>query len=86
MPPCFETFDWKGFDATQKHSAAHSKLKNAQPLTFFSERLSGSASFGVFCGSELVGIAGLLICEGQKEAHKGMLVGMYVRPNARNAG
>jgi hypothetical protein len=45
MPPCFETFDWKGFDATQKHSAAHSKLKNAQPLTFFSERLSGSASF-----------------------------------------
>ena len=62
------------------------EAENAQPLTFFSERLSGSASFGVFCGSELVGIAGLLICEGQKEAHKGMLVGMYVRPYARNAG
>ena len=55
-------------------------------MTFFSERLGSSASFGVFQDSELVGIAGLLIREGQKEAHKGLLVGMYVRPNARNAG
>jgi ribosomal protein S18 acetylase RimI-like enzyme len=62
------------------------EAENAQPLTFFSERLGGSASFGAFCGSELVGIAGLLICEGQKEAHKGLLVGMYVRPNARRDG
>jgi ribosomal protein S18 acetylase RimI-like enzyme len=62
------------------------EAENAQPLTFFSERLGGSASFGAFYGSELVGIAGLLICEGQKEAHKGLLVGMYVRPNARKHG
>jgi ribosomal protein S18 acetylase RimI-like enzyme len=27
-----------------------------------------------------------LIREGQKEVHKGLLVGMYVRPSARNAG
>jgi ribosomal protein S18 acetylase RimI-like enzyme len=60
--------------------------ENARPLTFFSERLDGSAAFGAFHGSELVGIAGLLIHEGQKEAHKGLLVGMYVRPNARQAG
>ena len=62
------------------------EAENAQPLTFFSERLGGSASFGAFCGSELVGIAGLLICEGQKHPHKGLLVGMYVRPNARRDG
>jgi RimJ/RimL family protein N-acetyltransferase len=62
------------------------EAENAQPLTFFSERLCGSASFGVFHDSELVGIAGLLIREGQKEAHKGLLVGMYVRPSARKAG
>lgn len=62
------------------------EAENAQPLTFFSERLGRSASFGAFCGSELVGIAGLLIREGQKEAHKGLLVGMYVRLNARKAG
>jgi len=60
--------------------------ENARPLNFFSERLGGSASFGAFHGSELVGIAGLLIHEGQKEAHKGLPVGMYVRPGARNVG
>jgi ribosomal protein S18 acetylase RimI-like enzyme len=62
------------------------EAENGRPLTFFSERLDGSASFGAFHDSELVGIAGLLIREGRKEAHKGALVGMYVRPCARNAG
>ena len=55
-------------------------------MTFFSERLGGSAAFGAFHDSELVGIAGLLIRAGRKEAHKGLLVGMYVRPSARKAG
>ena len=62
------------------------EAEDARPLAFFSERLGGSAAFGAFHGSELVGIAGLLIGEGQKEAHKGLLVGRYVRPSARNAG
>ncbi|MGD0601540.1 MAG: GNAT family N-acetyltransferase [Terriglobales bacterium] len=60
--------------------------ENAQPLTFFSDRIGGSEVFGAFDGSELVGIAGLLIGKGQKEAHKGRLVGMYVRPSTRKAG
>jgi ribosomal protein S18 acetylase RimI-like enzyme len=62
------------------------EVENAQPLTFFSERLGGSQSFGAFCGEELLGIAGLLIRAGQKESHKGLLVGMYVRPSTRRAG
>jgi ribosomal protein S18 acetylase RimI-like enzyme len=62
------------------------EAENARPLTFFSKRLGGSAAFGAFHGSELVGTAGLLIREGQKEAHKGLLVGMYVRPSARKSG
>ena len=62
------------------------EAETAKPLTFFSERLDGSAAFGAFHDSELVGIAGLLIREGRKEAHKGLLVGMYVRPSARKAG
>jgi len=62
------------------------EAENPRPLTFFSERLGGSAAFGAFHDSEIVGIAGLLIREGQKEAHKGLLVGMYVRPSARKAG
>ena len=62
------------------------ETENARPLTFFSERLGGSESFGAFYGEELVGIAGLLIRPGQKEAHKSLLVGMYVRPSSRNLG
>ena len=62
------------------------EAEDPRPLAFFSERLGGLAALGAFHGSELVGIAGLLIREGQKEAHKGLLVGRYVRPSARNAG
>ena len=62
------------------------EAENARPLTFFSERIGGSKVFGAFHDSKLVGIAGLLIAQGQKEAHKGRLVGMYVRPSARRAG
>jgi len=60
--------------------------ENAQPLTVFSDRIGGSSVFGAFLDSKLVGIAGLLIGKGQKEAHKGRLVGMYVRPSARKVG
>jgi ribosomal protein S18 acetylase RimI-like enzyme len=42
--------------------------------------------FGAFGGDDLLGIAGFYIQPGRKEAHKGMLVGMYVRPAARRAG
>lgn len=60
--------------------------ENAQPLTLFADRIGGSNVFGAFHDSKLVGIAGLLIGKGQKEAHKGRLVGMYVRPSARKVG
>ena len=59
----------------------------AQPLAFFSERLdSGAKMFGAFDGSEIAGIAGLRLNQSMKEAHKGLLVSMYVRPSARNSG
>ncbi|MGO9450084.1 MAG: N-acetyltransferase family protein [Candidatus Binataceae bacterium] len=62
------------------------ETENAQPLTWFSDRLGRSKVLGAFHGSEIVGIAGLLIGEGRKEAHKGLLVGMYVRPGSRKSG
>jgi ribosomal protein S18 acetylase RimI-like enzyme len=58
----------------------------AQPLNWFSARLANSSVLGAFRDAELVGIAGLAIQQGQKKAHKGMIVGMYVRPDARRAG
>jgi ribosomal protein S18 acetylase RimI-like enzyme len=60
--------------------------ENARPLSFFANRLANSAVFGAFRGSELLGIAGFFVQPGPKHAHKGMLVGMYVRPGARGAG
>jgi RimJ/RimL family protein N-acetyltransferase len=60
--------------------------ENAQPLSWFADRLDKSEVFGAFDGSELVGVAGVLIREGRKEAHKSLLRGMYVRPGARMGG
>ena len=57
-----------------------------KPLKFFVERLAASAVFAAFRGAELLGVAGFYIQPGPKHAHKGMLWGMYVRPQARGAG
>ena len=57
-----------------------------QMLDWFAERMRNSNMFGALRGSELLGIAGLLVGKGQKEAHKGMLVSMYVRPAERKTG
>lgn len=60
--------------------------ESAQPLSWFADRLDGAAVFGAFDGAELLGIVGFLARQGAKEAHKGVVWGMYVRPNARTAG
>jgi len=58
----------------------------AQPLTWFCDRLNSSQVFGAFRSTELLGIAGFVRHESDKAAHKGLLWGMYVRPDARKAG
>jgi ribosomal protein S18 acetylase RimI-like enzyme len=60
--------------------------ESLKPLSSFAERLRSSAVFGAFRGPELLGIAGFACHEGVKEAHKGLLWGMYVQPNARKSG
>jgi ribosomal protein S18 acetylase RimI-like enzyme len=62
------------------------EAENALPLTWFSNRLGESNVFGAFHDVALVGVAGLFIGEAQKETHKGLLWGMYVRPGSRKAG
>jgi len=61
------------------------EVENAQPLSWFSDRLGSSTVLGAFRDAELVGIAGLAVQQGPKRAHKGTLWGMYVRPAARKA-
>jgi RimJ/RimL family protein N-acetyltransferase len=62
------------------------EAENVQSLNWFSDRLVRAEVFGAFRDSELLGIAGFFIQQGLKQAHKGMLWGMYVRPNVRNGG
>ena len=62
------------------------ETENLKPLSSFAERLGSSAVFGAFRGAELLGIAGFAVREGVKEAHKGLLWGMYVQPDARKSG
>jgi RimJ/RimL family protein N-acetyltransferase len=57
-----------------------------RPLAWFFDRLSQSTVFGAFWRTELLGAAGFAVRSGEKEAHKGLLWGMYVRPQARGAG
>src|SRR5260370_42638251 len=58
----------------------------SRPLAWFFDRLSTSQVFGAFSGTDIMGVAGLAVRQGEKEAHKGLLWGMYVRPAARGTG
>jgi ribosomal protein S18 acetylase RimI-like enzyme len=60
--------------------------ESINPTSWFADRLSRSSVLGAFRAAELIGIAALVIQSGEKMAHKGSLVGMYVRPDARRAG
>lgn len=62
------------------------EAESAEPLAWFAARLDRSAVFGALAEGVLIGIAGFFVRDGRKEAHKGVLVGMYVRPHARRAG
>lgn len=58
----------------------------AKPLAWFFDRLTGSRIFGAFRECEILGVVGFAVRDGAKEAHKGLLFGMYVRPEARGTG
>jgi len=60
--------------------------ENVQPLAWFCDRLRNFPVFGAFRSTALLGMAGFAIREGEKERHKGLLWGMYVRPDSRSAG
>ena len=62
------------------------EVESEQPLSFFADRIARSTVFGAFRGPELLGVAGFVVQPGPKHAHKGLLWGMYVRPEARGAG
>src|SRR5262249_43401966 len=62
------------------------EVEFTKPLAWFFDRLSNSEVFGAFLDAEVGGVAGLAVRHGEKEENKGLLWGMYVRPEARGAG
>jgi RimJ/RimL family protein N-acetyltransferase len=62
------------------------EIEAAQPLSWFSDRLRSSTVLGGFLDGELVASAAFAIQQDQKKSHKGVIWGMYVRPDARMAG
>jgi len=62
-----------------------------KPLAWFFDRLSSSVVFGAIrdakiLDAKILGVAGFAVRDGEKEEHKGLLWGIYVRPDARGAG
>jgi RimJ/RimL family protein N-acetyltransferase len=58
-----------------------------KPVSWWAERLETNTVFGGWVDrSPLVGVAGLRVQDPVKLRHKGVLWGMYVRPEARGTG
>ena len=60
--------------------------ESGEPLRYFVDRLDRNAVFGGFFDNSLLGVAGFYKQEGTKMNHKGVLWGMYVKPEARGSG
>jgi RimJ/RimL family protein N-acetyltransferase len=60
--------------------------EHSQPPSYFEDIVAKADIFGAFSGGDLLGIAGFRAQPGAKQAHKGLLWGMYVRPSARGTG
>ncbi|MBI5720321.1 MAG: GNAT family N-acetyltransferase [Burkholderiales bacterium] len=62
----------------------------AEPDSWWARRLADpsglTAAFGAFSGEELVGTVALEFSNKPKTRHKGQLIGMYVKPQARGTG
>lgn len=69
----------EAFGSTLEH-------ERTQSLAQFEDVLARADVFGAFDGNDLAGMAGFRRQAGDKQAHKGLLWGMYVRPPARGTG
>jgi ribosomal protein S18 acetylase RimI-like enzyme len=76
-------------EGLQRHPEAFGstfEFESAQAESWFAERLAGSDVLGAWRGTDLVGIVGFRVQQGVKVAHKGVLWGMYVKPEFQKTG
>ncbi|MEL6584439.1 MAG: GNAT family N-acetyltransferase [Pseudomonadota bacterium] len=66
--------------------AASLETEAAKDLAQFEARLIRSHVFGAFEGTSIIGMAGYFRQSGEKLAHKGVVWGMFVRPESRKSG
>lgn len=71
----------EAFSASWDEESGHS-------LTWFEDRLAENVIFGAgpAQSSDLSGVIGFYVLNSPKQKHKGVLWGMFVRPNARGTG
>jgi ribosomal protein S18 acetylase RimI-like enzyme len=62
------------------------EIEDKLDVVWFAGRLEDAHIVGAFRDGKLVGTAGFAIQQGQPNAHKGKLFGMYVRSSSRNLG
>lgn len=83
---CYRGIRLAGLKSSPEAFGSTFEAEFAKPLAWFFDRLQNSSVFAAFRDDEIVGIAGFAIKDGDKEAHKGLLWGMYIRPDTRGAG
>jgi ribosomal protein S18 acetylase RimI-like enzyme len=89
MPADAEAYRDIRLEALQLHPEAFSsafETESAEALSWFQDRLAQGVTFGAFAGSALIGTAAFFRQPGPKRAHKGAVVGVYVRASSRRNG
>jgi len=84
--PAYRALRLEGLELEPTAFASSLEDETAQPDVEWQGKLSRNATFGVFDGENLVGMATYYVENGRKLAHRGHLVGVYLRPQARGTG
>jgi len=82
----FRALRLEGLKASPELFGSTFELEDKLDVAWFAGRLEDTHVLGAFRQGELVGTAGFSVQQGPKNAHKGRLWGMYVRPSARKLG
>ena len=77
----------EGLKSHPEAFASSWESESDKPASWWAERLEANTVFGGWVNnSPLAGVAGLRVQDAVKVRHKGVLWGMYVRPEARGTG
>lgn len=92
LPPdaaVFQALRLRGLVECPTAFASSYDEEHDRPLAAVAERLAAAPDrvvLGAFSGAELIGVVGLMREGHRKLAHKGLIWGMYVAPEARRQG